>query len=209
VAPGDAPPQMVLPEVEAPTPEPVELPAEPTLTETAEAEVPPAAFEPPPELALPDREAAEPRPVARPRDLRVVERPPEPEGPELPAAPSRAAVRAATEAPAAETAAAPRTSSGRRGGMSPARWQSRLMAHLERLKRYPAGARARREEGTAYVRFSIDANGNVRSAQLARSSGHAELDAAVLALVRRASPVPAPPPGAPQDITAPVRFTIR
>jgi protein TonB len=83
------------------------------------------------------------------------------------------------------------------------------MAHLERLKRYPAGARARREEGTAYVRFSIDANGNVRSAQLARSSGHAELDAAVLALVRRASPVPAPPPGAPQDITAPVRFTIR
>ena len=61
----------------------------------------------------------------------------------------------------------------------------------------------------AHVRFSIDDAGNVRAANLVRSSGHAELDQAVLALVRRASPVPAPPPGAPHEITAPVRFNIR
>jgi protein TonB len=83
------------------------------------------------------------------------------------------------------------------------------MAHLERRKRYPAAARKRREEGTVLVRFAIDGGGNVLSAGLVRSSGHAELDKAVLALVRRASPVPPPPTGAPRQITAPVRFTIR
>ena len=48
----------------------------------------------------------------------------------------------------------------------------------------------------------------MRSAQLKRSSGHADLDEAVLTLVRRASPVP-PPPGAPRDIVAPVQFNVR
>ena len=38
--------------------------------------------------------------------------------------------------------------------------------------------------------------------------GHADLDEAVLTLVRRASPVP-PPPGAPRDIVAPVQFNVR
>ena len=118
-------------------------------------------------------------------------------------------MRAQTQAPAAEKVAAPTNASGASGAVSPAKWQSRLMAHLERRKRYPAGARRRREEGTAHVRFAIDDGGNVRSVELVRSSGHSELDEAVVALVRRASPVPAPPPGAPHEITAPVRFNIR
>ena len=83
------------------------------------------------------------------------------------------------------------------------------MAHLERRKRYPAGAKGRREEGVVYVHFSIDDQGRVLSVALARSSGFRELDESVLSLVRRASPVPAPPPGAPHDITAPVHFNIR
>ncbi len=93
--------------------------------------------------------------------------------------------------------------------MSPATWQSRLMSHLERRKRYPAGARARGETGVAYVRFRIDDAGNVLSANLARSSGFPELDAEVVDLVRRASPVPAPPAGVNKNITAPVRFSVR
>ena len=44
------------------------------------------------------------------------------------------------------------------------------------------------------MRFAIDGGGNVISTGLVRSSGHADLDQAVLALVRRTSPVPAPPP---------------
>lgn len=93
--------------------------------------------------------------------------------------------------------------------VSPARWQSRLMAHLERRKRYPAGAKSRREEGVVYVRFRIDEAGNVLTASLARSSGFQELDSEVLSLVQRASPVPAPPPDANRTITAPVKFSRR
>jgi protein TonB len=81
------------------------------------------------------------------------------------------------------------------------------VAHLEKGKRYPAGARG--ERGVAYVRFSIDAAGKVLSASLAGSSGHPEFDGEALSLVRRASPVPAPPLDANRTITAPVRFNAR
>ncbi|MBA8837657.1 TonB family protein [Ochrobactrum sp. RH2CCR150] len=93
--------------------------------------------------------------------------------------------------------------------VSPARWQSRLMAHLERRKRYPAGAKSRHEEGVVYVRFRIDEAGKVLSVSLARSSGFAELDEEVLSLVQRASPVPAPPPDVNRTVTAPVKFSRR
>lgn len=95
------------------------------------------------------------------------------------------------------------------GSITPAKWQARLMAHLERRKRYPPGARARDEQGVAYVRFKIDAAGNVLSASLARSSGYADLDDEVVELVKRASPVPPPPPDVNRTITAPIRFDIR
>jgi protein TonB len=93
--------------------------------------------------------------------------------------------------------------------MSPADWKSKVMARLERNKRYPSGAQARHETGTAYVRFRIDGGGNVLSISLAGSSGFAELDAEVVALVRRASPLPPPPTGISKTITAPVRFSVR
>ncbi len=93
--------------------------------------------------------------------------------------------------------------------MTPATWQAKLMAQLEHRKRYPSGARSRGETGIVYVRFRIDDSGNVLSASLARSSGYPELDNEVLSLVRRASPVPAPPPGVNKTITAPVKFDTR
>jgi protein TonB len=218
-----APDTMDAPEVYAEVPDRMLAPPPPA---TVEPVVPPqetAALVPPPHLLtpppvaealpevqpegeLPAPEPQEPRPMSRPKTLRVVEAP-EPEVVE-PALPSRAAVRAQVRTEQVEAAAAPRPAAGTRG-VSPAKWQAQLMAHLERLKRYPPGAQRRREEGVAQVRFTIDDDGNVRSAQLVRSSGHDELDQAVLALVQRASPVPAPPPGAPREIVAPVRFDVR
>ncbi|HLP66779.1 MAG TPA: energy transducer TonB [Rhizobium sp.] len=123
--------------------------------------------------------------------------------------PSQAARKAQVDVAKSGRTAASEATTGRSAAVSPARWQSRLMAHLERRKRYPAAARSAREEGTVYVRFRIDTSGNVLSVQLSRSSGHAILDEAVLQLVRRASPVPAPPPGASTTIVAPVRFEMR
>jgi protein TonB len=192
-----------MPEIAQPAPpEQPEPPLPQVETQVADA-LP--TVQPPPELPA---EAVEPRPVARPKTLARIE-PPKPERKSQPEPPSKVAVRAQVEAPKAPVAAARQTSSGSQGGGSPARWQSRLMAHLERHKRYPQGARSRREQGTAQVRFSIDGGGNVQSVRLVRSSGYAELDEAVVALVRRASPVPAPPPGAPREVTAPVQFRVR
>ena len=125
------------------------------------------------------------------------------------AAPSRAASKAKLRTERAPQAAAAQSSRGASASLSPERWQSRLLSHLERRKRYPASARRARKQGTAYVRFSIDANGNVASVSLARSSGVAELDQEVVAMVRRASPVPAPPPGVNRTIMVPVRFSLR
>ncbi|MCI5074042.1 energy transducer TonB [Oricola sp.] len=122
---------------------------------------------------------------------------------------SHASAKAKVKAKKAPVAAAKQTSRGAARTISPARWQSRLLAHLERRKRYPSGAKRRREQGVAYVRFTIDAAGNVKSARLARSSGFPELDREVVAMVRRASPVPAPPPGVGRTITVPVRFRLK
>lgn len=44
---------------------------------------------------------------------------------------------------------------------------------------------------------------------VARETLGADLDHAVLDMVRRASPVPTPPLGVSKTITAPVRFSIR
>lgn len=122
---------------------------------------------------------------------------------------SQAARQAKAEVAQADRNAAAVSSSGAGRSVSPAKWQSRLMSHLERRKRYPSEARSNREEGTVYVRFRIDDAGNVLSVSLSRSSGSAALDNAVVAMVRNASPVPAPPPGVNKTVTAPVRFNLR
>lgn len=201
-------------EVEAP--ETLTQPEMPTMVEdqlTPETDFTP--MEPLPEMeqvALPPTvipEAVVPPPPRRPERPPPVEaeRTAETARPPAPQQEQRAA-RSETAAPA-PTAAAPRSGAGTTGSVSPARWQSRLMAHLERRKRYPSSSRSRREEGIAYVQFVIDEAGNVLSAQLVRSSGYSALDAAGLSLVQRASPVPAPPPGVSRSITAPINFNIR
>lgn len=148
--------------------------------------------------------------VARPSAPPKTERPKQKPKPrkEQASTDSKAAIQAQAQVPQSSRTAAAQTASGL-SSQSPAGWQSLLMAHLERRKRYPSAAQSRGESGVAYVRFSIDERGNVLSASLARSAGFAELDREVLALVHRASPVPAPPPGANRTITAPVRFSTR
>ncbi|PFH79755.1 energy transducer TonB [Bacillus sp. AFS076308] len=64
----------------------------------------------------------------------------------------------------------------------------------------------------AYVRFTVDRQGNVLSSQVDRSSGYPGLDQETLATVRRASPVPPPPSaiqGDPIDVVVPVVFSLR
>jgi TonB family protein len=90
-----------------------------------------------------------------------------------------------------------------------ASYRSQVIAHLTRFKRYPLGAETRGAEGTPVVSFSLDGGGRIASVALARSSGHSDIDAETLAMVRRAVPFPAPPPGAPQAISAAISFQLR
>ena len=119
----------------------------------------------------------------------------------------------AMEAPAADAPAAPQVGAlNERANEARMTWQSELQAHLERRKRYPRKARMRHQQGVPWVRFVMDREGNVLDATLHRASGYAALDREVVALVKRAQPLPPPPqdiPGDPLTMAVPVEFFIR
>lgn len=96
---------------------------------------------------------------------------------------ARAVQAPVTEAPVSTHAAGLRAS-----------WQGRVKAHLERHKQYPHAARARREQGTASVRFTLDRRGRVQALQVEESTGFPMLDREVRETLRRAQPLPEPPP---------------
>lgn len=88
---------------------------------------------------------------------------------------------------------------------------ARLRAYIERYKRYPRRALIRREEGTVLLRFTLDRQGRVLSQEIARSSGHSDLDHEARGILERASPLPEIPAaiGAEQlEIEIPVSFSL-
>ncbi|MFL6930329.1 MAG: energy transducer TonB, partial [Xanthobacteraceae bacterium] len=84
-----------------------------------------------------------------------------------------------------------------------------VFAHLARHNQFPADARNRGEQGSAMIGFSLDGGGRVTRVSLVRSSGFSSLDQEAPAMVRRASPFPAPPDGRPVSFTAPASFRIQ
>jgi TonB family protein len=88
-------------------------------------------------------------------------------------------------------------------------FRGQVIAHLTRFKRYPETARSRAAEGTPTVTFSLDGAGRVTSLGLSRSSGQPDIDAEAVAMVRRAVPFPAPPPGTPRSFSASIGFRMR
>lgn len=196
LAPLPAPPAPAPPEpVVEPEPQPQLMPAPP----------PP----PPPEIALPQVEPSPaPKPavvLARkpPPKVKPVERLPEArlEQPPPDAPPVAAAPPAPATAPPAVNSGAVRAS-----------WEERLVGWLQRYKRYPRLAQEQRQEGTVYLRFTMDRQGRVLASQIQRGSGYSLLDEEVAALIQRAQPLPAPPPevtGAQITLTLPVQFSLR
>jgi protein TonB len=77
--------------------------------------------------------------------------------------------------------------------------------------RYPLSARRRGQEGTAVVHASIDTEGEVTGARVARSSGVDSIDEAAVAAVRSWRFVPALDQGAPvaSEADLPVVFRLR
>jgi protein TonB len=170
-------------------------------------------------IETPPVEAAIPLP--RPTESDAVEATVVTEQPKPPAEPEqRAPERKRVAAPTAPkksvekrqaAAASPNAASGVGVGRSDnsANYNGRVSAHLARHKQYPAAARSAGSQGVASVSFTLDGGGRVTGARLARSSGVAAIDQEVVAMVRRASPFPAPPDGRGRNFTVPVRFNLR
>ncbi|CAO3439430.1 energy transducer TonB [Azospirillum endophyticum] len=194
-----------LPEPPPPEPEPVveEPPPPPEPPPVVEPEVvlpkpPPEPPKPKPEVK---KEAPKPKPE-KPKPPRPVAQPVQQAQPAPVAAPPAPAPVPAPAAPAPSAAPSRAVPS----------WQGRVLSHLERHKRYPRAAQARRQEGVAQVRFTIDREGRVLSVELDRSSGFSALDEETVEMVRRASPLPAPPEEIAKDrieMVVPVQFFIR
>lgn len=160
--------------------------------------------------AVRDNESPTHAAPSKPRKV-VSKKPKEKQSPkEPPQAASSQSIEAQARVEEADRYAAPQSTAHH---AAPSRatvtWQGRLLAHLERRKQYPYDARLRKETGTVYVRFSIDDVGKVLSVSIAQSSGFRALDNEVLSLVRRASPVPAPPADAPRRLVVPVQFSLK
>jgi TonB family protein len=103
-----------------------------------------------------------------------------------------------------------RSESGRTAsGADVAAFRAGVAARVAAMKRYPPGARGRGETGRPVVAFQLSPSGALAGASLSRSSGHAELDAEALAMVRRAAPFPKPPSGAPRNFSIGVSFDLR
>lgn len=91
-------------------------------------------------------------------------------------------------------------------------WETRLMRRLQQFKRYPGAARERGEQGVALLAFSVDRDGHVLGRKIVHSSGHADLDNEVLAMIERAQPLPTFPPSMTANelsLTVPIRFSLR
>lgn len=210
----EAEPEQAEPEPEPPKVEPVKPPPpEPPKPEPPKPEpIKPEPVRPPPP------EPPKPAPP-RPEPPKVEKEKPKPQKPKVEkpkkkvnerkvaARPNSAPAPRAANAPAPQAArSAAKVSGAGVKSVSPASWKSRLLAHLNRHKRFPRGAGS----GTAQVAFTIDRSGRVLSARLAGSSGDAVLDGEAVGLLRRASPLPPPPEGfggGRIGLTVPVRFS--
>lgn len=198
VAPG--PPMQEAPNTPEASEKTVEKPQEVVETEPT----PPA---PDPEVVLP---AKPPEPEQKkeeePQEVAQQQKSEASVGDPITAAPAK------TEAPVAQKTVAPVAGTSRSALRAQATWQKSLLTHLNNNKRYPNVARTRGEQGVAKVQFTIDRRGHVVSTHLLSSSGSAALDEEALSVLRRASPLPAPPEGFGGDtiaLTLPIQFRIK
>ena len=186
--------------VEEPEPEPEQKPVEEPEPEPEPLPPPETEIKPP---ELPKKENAEavlpPPPKPKPKPKQVRRQKQQKAAPRTTAPPS-------ARAQVSDRAAAP-SQGASASSVSPASWRGALMAHLNRHKRFPPGG----SHGTATVAFTISRSGAVTSARLIRSTGDSALDSEAVNLVRRASPVPAPPAniggGGSISLTVPIRFS--
>jgi protein TonB len=191
----DQAPGPVMQEAEAPPPEPPK-------TEMIE-QLPPTPLQEEPVVAAPPKVEPKPQPTpAKPQPVKDVKKPIKKRL--LEESRTSKADRIAPDTPA--------VASGASAAASAANYRAMLVAHLRRFQRWPAGAEARGENGTALVSFTLTRKGNVTGARLTKSTGYASLDQEALAWVQRAQPMPSFPAeirDATMKFTAPLTWERR
>ena len=201
--------------LDLPEPPPIELPEQVSelaidLPELAQLDLPepPQAVAPPPPPAKP----RPPRPQTR--------RPPAPQKPaeQEPVQAERPPRQAPPQPVKSATAAAPPATSSNQQALqplskAPPSWQGAVLGRFQRAIRYPRMAQMRRKEGVVSIVFRIDRAGHVLAVRLADSSGTEVLDEEALAMVKRVSPLPAPPAemmvADELSVAAPITFNLR
>ena len=192
-------------------------PPEPAPAEAVQEEIAPTPPQEKPDVVAPPEqnvemkpaiEPAKPVPEAKPTPVKPkVVRPDAKKPTEAPPAPrTTASPKAERQAPAASAVSAGASAAAL------ASYRQMVAAHLQRFKQYPPAAKSAGQQGTSRVSFTLSRSGGVLSVSLGGSSGHSQLDAETLAMVRRAQPCPAFPADVKQSsmpFTAPVAFNIR
>jgi protein TonB len=208
---------MTLPEA-SPPPEPVaETPPPTPEPPPPEPPPPPAAVEPeppPPPVAVAKPEPPPPpkpvvhKPVVKPPPRPVRTPPPEPMPTPMPATATAAPV-APRQAPT-QTAVIPAMPAPRPAPVVSGNYRAALSAWLESHKRYPESARSRGEEGRAVLRFRVARSGQVLNYALVGSTGFADLDASIDAMMRGATlpPFPADMTASDVEVSVTVRFAL-
>ncbi len=211
LAPAPAPTPQPVPTPEPPAPTPTPQPPDPTPPPTPPDPTPPPVEPPPlPEPppipdVLPPVPHAEvtlpPQPKTRP--------PPRPRPPVAKPPTQQPVVQAPAAAPAKPAAEAPASLPS---GQVQATWESELVAHLARFKRFPPAAQRRGEQGVVLMHVTLTHGGTVVSMAMVRGSGYADLDEEARAWMTRAEPLPPAPPemtAQQVEIVVPLRFTLR
>lgn len=185
---------------------PLPEPAEPVL-DLAELQPPLPSPAPEPEVVVPAPKPPVKEPEKKPEvKKQPVERKPKPQTTKKERKPeTKQAAAPASQTVAASSTMTSATGSVARSSSSIATWQGLVQARVNQAAR----SRPLRESGIVKLDFRIDRGGRVLSATIVGSSGSGSLDQEALALVRRVSQVPAPPPemqGAQISLILPVRF---
>lgn len=192
--PEPPPPEEVVEEEPLPEPEEIE-PVEETVASLENVEVPLPISRPPPP---PEKKEPEKKVEKKKEPPKKVAKKPTP-----PPAASKAQMQAKAQVQQSNRTAAAQSASGSGSSMSPARWQNRVRQHILRRVKKPGQIQQR---VVVTVTFTFDRSGNVLSVRARNSSGNPALDEAAVSIIRRSSPLPAPPPDVPTSLTVPVEF---
>ena len=204
----------VVPETVEPTAEPTTAEAEEVIPDIVEAPLPEVAVAvPEPRPVEEEAEPApakrkpveEPKPVAKAKPVekaKPIKKPREAAKapPKKQPSPKASVVRTKSGQDTPRAAASAGNQGAKGSSMAPATWRAKVNAHMARGKRFLRG----REGSRVTVSFSFDGSGNVVAASVISSSGDAKLEESAVSMVRRRSPIPAPPPGVGRTLSVPM-----